>query len=326
MTAHKNRKRLVRARAQRTGESYTAALHHLRSAQTEPVGAIGHPQVPHEARSILRRYQALLDEQLPGRIGGLYLVGAVALGEFDLRDDQLDFIAASDAPLTETDRSTCNAIHQMVQSEFATPSLDGLYVTWEQLGAAPPRDPQTITAWNDGRLAPADVAGYPVSKVNPVTWTTLAQHGITLRGPDARELPIHQDRAELTAWNLRNLDTYWHRTARMARQIPREAAAAFDPRKFVWAILGPPRLHYTISTGRITTKDAAGEYALANFPSQWHGLIRAAIATHRGDISTFGEATDDPFQLAIAGFIDFVVSDARRIADRCRRRSSASSL
>ena len=75
MTAHKDRKRLVRARVQRTGESYTAALHHLRSAQTEPDGASSDPRIPPEGRAALRRYQELLDDQLPGRIGGLYLVG-----------------------------------------------------------------------------------------------------------------------------------------------------------------------------------------------------------------------------------------------------------
>ena len=53
-------------------------------------------------------------------------------------------------------------------------------------------------AWRDDRLAPADIAGYPVSRVNPVEWTILAEHGIRLRGPDADTIGIHQDRDELT--------------------------------------------------------------------------------------------------------------------------------
>ena len=203
---------------------------------------------------------------------------------------------------------------KIVHAQLPSTGLDGLYVTWEQLRASPARHPETVVAWSDGRLAPADVAGYPVSKVNPVTWATLAQHGITLRGPDIGEIGIHQDRTKLAAWTLRNLGTYWRRTARTARHMPTEAAPAFGARRIVWMILGPPRLHYTISTGRIASKDTAGKYALTSLQSRWHRLIWDALAIHRGDARTFRAVPDEPLQLTIADFIDSVIADAHKIA------------
>lgn len=48
-----------------------------------------------------------------------------------------------------------------------------------------------------------------------------------------------------------------------------------------WGVLGAPRLHRTIATGEIVSKEAAGEYALAVFPSRFHGLISEALAYWR---------------------------------------------
>jgi pyrroloquinoline quinone (PQQ) biosynthesis protein C len=47
-------------------------------------------------------------------------------------------------------------------------------------------------------------------------------------------------------------------------------------------VLGAPRLHYTISTGAIASKEAGAEYALEVFDPHWHALIEDALAYWRG--------------------------------------------
>lgn len=48
-------------------------------------------------------------------------------------------------------------------------------------------------------------------------------------------------------------------------------------------MLGAPRLHYTLATGEIATKEQAGSYALETFAARWHPLITDALAYRRGE-------------------------------------------
>ena len=48
-----------------------------------------------------------------------------------------------------------------------------------------------------------------------------------------------------------------------------------------WGVLGAPRLHHTITTGEVISKEAAGEHALDVFPPRWHPLIGEALAYWR---------------------------------------------
>lgn len=47
-------------------------------------------------------------------------------------------------------------------------------------------------------------------------------------------------------------------------------------------VLGVVRLHYTLATGQITSKEKAGLYALETFPERWHGVIDEALRIRRG--------------------------------------------
>lgn len=50
-----------------------------------------------------------------------------------------------------------------------------------------------------------------------------------------------------------------------------------------WGALGAPRLHRTIATGEVISKEAAGEYALDTFDREWHPTIRDGLAFQRGE-------------------------------------------
>lgn len=80
---------------------------------------------------------------------------------------------------------------------------------------------------------------------------------------------------------------------------------------------GPPRLHYTIATGKLTTKLGGGEYALERFPSRWHRLVSDALAVRRHETTSF-TGHDDPetAKREVADFIEFVIADAHGLAQR----------
>lgn len=119
--------------------------------------------------------------------------------------------------------------------------------------------------------------------VNPVVWTTLADHGVTLRGPDASRLALDPERHLLRQWTLDNLNGYWAPYAEtlMERRRPhtRRVSAGWVT---AWTVLGPPRLHRTVATGEIISKQDAAQYARDVFEPEWHPLITEALTIGNG--------------------------------------------
>jgi hypothetical protein len=130
-----------------------------------------------------------------------------------------------------------------------------------------------------GRFRASPASGFDV---NPVTWYVLAHHGVALRGPDRDRLQIHADDIELRTWVLANLNSYWRRWAGRVRPAGLSIRDV-PPRRLAGSgVLGAPRLHYTIATGEIATKETAAQYALEVLEPRWHWLIDDAIAYWHG--------------------------------------------
>jgi hypothetical protein len=125
-----------------------------------------------------------------------------------------------------------------------------------------------------GRFAVAPAAGFDV---NPVL---LAAHGIAVRGPSPRALQIQTDDRELRAWSLADLNTYWRRWAAPTRQSRFVVAKLPSRRYAAWGIFGAPRLHYTLATGEIASKEEAGHYGEQELKSRtvWSGRRREPVA------------------------------------------------
>ncbi|HET6866807.1 MAG TPA: aminoglycoside adenylyltransferase domain-containing protein, partial [Solirubrobacteraceae bacterium] len=89
--------------------------------------------------------------------------------------------------------------------------------------------------------------------------------------------------AELRAWTRTNLDGYWRDWVMRARGRSGLARVRALPRRFAAAgVLGVSRLHYTLATGEVISKEAAGDYALATFGAEWRAVIEDALAFWRG--------------------------------------------
>ncbi len=143
-----------------------------------------------------------------------------------------------------------------------------------------PLDVTPLAGHVAGRFRAAPREGFDV---NPVTWGVLARHSVALRGPHRRQLQVHTDDGELRAWVLANLNGYWRRWAERTRRGRWSTQVILARRLAAWGVLGPPRLHYTLATGDIATKEAAACYARDVFGPRWHPLINDAIAYWRGE-------------------------------------------
>jgi hypothetical protein len=229
-----------------------------------------------------------LDAALPGAIGGFYLVGSAALGAFRAGRSDIDFVATLERALSPAELNVLRAVHRRAYAEgvlrgLAAPphawplACNGLYLRAEDL-AAPPHAVTPIAAQVAGRFS----VGGGFDR-NPVTWWTLKHRGIAIRGPAPERLAIHQDDRELRAWTAANLVSYWRPWAAGVAGGGVKARLTHPGRRLTaWGVLGTARMHATIRTGTVISKEAAGEYALDVFGPGWHPVIQDALAYWRG--------------------------------------------
>jgi hypothetical protein len=232
---------------------------------------------------VVARYLAMVDSELPGRIEGLYLEGSVALGDFHPHTSDIDFVAVTKGRLDPAEIATLERIHARLREQRRRPFFDGGYVTWEDL-AGDPAQAGPGPHVHEGRLRAANRGGH-----SPVTWHTVARHGVPYRGPAPSEIDIRTDPAHLAAWTEGNLDAYWGRLLDGVSRVRSPwGLAALTPYGVVWIVTGVSRLHYTLATGDITSKGGAGRHALATFPGRWHRIVREALRIRRADQARSG--------------------------------------
>jgi hypothetical protein len=190
---------------------------------------------------------------------------------------------------------------------------NGIYITPGDLSRSP-LDVTPLAGQVAGRFRVAPPTGFDV---NPVTWHVLARHGIALRGPDREQLDVRTDEAELRTWVHANLNSYWRDWALRASRLGQRPAIIPPRRLAAWGVLGAPRLHFTLATGEIATKEAGAHYALDVFERHWHGLIEDALRWWHG------EATAGPYRRHprrrlrdTVEFVESVIAAGNRLASR----------
>jgi hypothetical protein len=264
---------------------------------------MGISAVADQVSNVISAYLCLTDEWLPGRITGLYLVGSVALDDYQPGQSDVDFVAVTDTPLTAPELGHLGPLHAQLRRAVPRPKLDGVYVTWPELRA----EPMGLSApfCLSGRFAPR--GGFAA---NPVTWCTLHRHPVQVRGP-ARP-PVRHDDALLRTWCRENLQSYWAGWVRDAHTRLIRLLFTLSREATVWGVLGVTRLHASIRTGDILSKSAAGTYALEVFPRHWSPIIQEALAGRLGGRTTCYRNAFARRRDALA-FIDYVISDAMRL-------------
>jgi predicted nucleotidyltransferase len=244
--------------------------------------------MPAPASAVVADLIARLDRAVPGRIEGFYVVGSVAMGAFVVGRSDVDFVAIVDRDLGRAELARLRGVHARGWTSALIRDValrrrwpfvcNGIYLR----GGGLERSPLEVTplaAQVSGRFRIAPRRGFDV---NPVTWHTLARHGIAVRGPKPEQLRIRTDSAELRIWTVGNLNDYWRRWVERVRRPGLNRATVLGRRFIAGGVLGAPRLHYTIATGEVATKEAAGQYALETFEPRWRALIEDALAYWRG--------------------------------------------
>lgn len=215
------------------------------------------------------RLISLLRRHVPELVSSLHLIGSAADGDFRPRSSDLDFVAVLSRPASDDDIEALVIVHRIYASDPTLPALDGIWVTEAELVAGPDAGGDGPTTRDNQFLRSAR------GNRNPVTSTMLRQGALMIAGEIDRSGLWH-DPARLASWTLENVETYWTRWhARASRPLRRHGLAMLGRAAPMWGVLGISRLHYTLATGRIASKSAAG--------GARPGQLRTSLAPdHRG--------------------------------------------
>ena len=233
-------------------------------------------RIPTLINPLLSAYQIALQTQLPTLIQGLYIGGSIALGEFNPRLSDIDFLTILRRPATTAELQQLKTIHKTLATQYPQAPLSGSYILPDGLGkqaheVAPHPYFHDHTFHESGHF-----------EINFVTWWVLKYYGITLMGPEPQTLSFDVDWRELRAAMHTNLNTYW-RGWTSGRQA---VIGLASDEGIQWAVTGVSRLFYSFHESDITTKVRAAEYALQRVPPRWHRIIREALRLREGSPSS----------------------------------------
>jgi hypothetical protein len=178
--------------------------------------------------------------------------------------------------------------------------LDGVYLTWPALAAAPVG--LSVPYCLRDQFEPSgDFA------VNPVTWCLLHRHALPLRGP-AKPV-VHHDDEMLREWCRETLRSYWGSWVRSARGYSVHRLYSLAHELVVWGVLGVARAHCDDPDGRHDLQNGRWEVCPGGvFPSRWSAIVRDALAGRGGDGSSYRNIFARRRE-ALA-FMEHVISDA----------------
>lgn len=223
--------------------------------------------VPEVVKPLLDEYLALLEEKLPGLVGGFYLQGSLALDAFNVRLSDIDFIAFLNRDWTTRDLAELKAIHDTLHQKYRCWPIEGLFLEWPSQ-----TDPEMVVLpYLNQHIGKITLDSF--FELNDVTWWLLKNKGITLKGPEAQSLGYTVDWQALLAGMHHNQNTYWANYTRKPDRIAR----LLSDWGIEWAVLGSLRQLYTFRENDITSKSGAGRYALKNLPPKWHPIVQEAL-------------------------------------------------
>ena len=224
-------------------------------------------------------FRTRIDRYCSDLVPGLHLVGSAADGDFRPGQSDLDFVAVLSRIPTDADIEALGVLHRSYGSDPTLPRLDGIWLTREELRAGP-------DAVGPG---PTSASGTFFESArgnrNPVTWISL-QHGIPIIGTlDPGTLWC--DRERLRAWVRQNATGYWRPWLNRSSGWGPAGLAMLGRAAPMWGVLGIARQHYTVTTGEIASKSAAGQWALERFGEHHRRILAEALASRHGAPSAY---------------------------------------
>jgi predicted nucleotidyltransferase len=231
------------------------------------VTATVYPEINSVLQELLSGARALLGP----RFIGMYLDGSLAIGDFDPRSSDVDFVVVTDGELQPRTFVGLQAMHERIAagaSKWAK-ELEGSYIPQRALRLD--RRPGPHPYIDRGSTL---AMGHPESGYWVIHRHILREHGVVLTGPPPGTLIDSVHPAELRE-AVRGILREWWRP--MLREGPLLQKSFYR----CYAVLTMCRMLYTLRYGAIVTKPVAARWAQEALDARWTPLIRDALVWSR---------------------------------------------
>jgi predicted nucleotidyltransferase len=210
-----------------------------------------------------------IKEAIGDDIVGVYLRGSLALGDFDPVTSDIDFMAVTKLPVSEEKFAVLKAFHTRqakIPSAYAE-HLEGAYI-----------DRDALKRFRAGERHPTIERGEVLRwSEHHTNWIlerwTVREHGITLLGPDPKNLiePISVDELRsAVSVRLRDWADWANQLDDPDWRLPLSHKA--------YVVETMCRAMYTLVCGDICSKPCAVTWALETVPEPWRSLVEQTRA------------------------------------------------
>ncbi len=231
---------------------------------------------------VLRHFLSNIRTILGDHFVAMYVYGSLALGDFDPRSSDIDFVVVTDAALSDDLFAALRDMHARFDagdSPWAT-EVEAIYIPRVALRRYDPdraRHPH-IQRGETLVMHQVDSGWVPLLHI-------IREHGIALVGPDPRTLIDPVDRQDIQR-AVAPIAELWFGSALHDPALLRYRG----PHTFL--VLTLCRILYTLDSGAVVSKPAAARWAQKSFAGRWDGLIEHALAWQK-DLDRQNTPSDD---------------------------------
>jgi hypothetical protein len=229
-----------------------------------------------ELHPVLQAFADGMEAALGTELAGLYLVGSLATGNFDL-DSDVDFLAVVQRDLSGAEQTALQALHAAVHAQDSYPAkhLEGSYIPLTDLQDAASVGEKPVFYFDNGSVVPEWSTH---DNQWHVRWV-LRERGIRLFGPEPAQLLPAVPRAAM----LDEIRAALQRATRGFREQV-DAPLCFHNSRFgqSFFVLTACRMLHSLATGTVQSKKAGAEWAKQTVDPAWVPLIDQAWQEREG--------------------------------------------
>jgi Domain of unknown function (DUF4111)/Nucleotidyltransferase domain len=223
-----------------------------------------------ELASVLDRFVAGIRKGLGSNFVGAYLVGSLAIGDFDL-DSDVDFLILTNAELSGEEVRSLQTLHADIHALGCYPAehLEGSYISTDLLNRTDLVGIEPLWFLDNGSISLE-------RSIHDNRWHVrwiLRERGITLAGPDPITL-MHPVPPE--ALRSEAVTAIEELTSRFVSEIDRPLAWFNTRFGQSFAVLTCCRMLHTSRSGTVQSKLSAAKWAEQSLDPRWGELIREA--------------------------------------------------
>jgi hypothetical protein len=236
-----------------------------------------------DVNAIVQEFLENIQAVLGGQLKGMYLIGSLAVGDFDPQHSDIDLIVVTATDLAEDLIAGLQTIHKTIPANFAAGKsqidpnfawanrVEAVYIPQADLRQAAPTG-RYLQIERGDEQTPTLFVG-PIEKGWVFQRYSLREKGIIVTGPHPHTLLDPIDPAEM-------------RPAVAAIAEGWQAQAHHDPTWLEWlrqrdaqafVVLTLCRMLYSLRVGAVVSKPAAAQWAQSEIP-QYAALIEYALA------------------------------------------------